>query len=317
MCHINFYYSAIFSKVEVRIKFHSVPGIIPGLADCAPNELVIRVQPDQRIFWKITSKVPGLDFTVETRRMDLLYASNAGTSAMGSEDMQEEDKDRCSPCMDTPRSSNTLGHLFDNKSSGSTTTKNKQQRNRSELPGAYERLILEVLRGDQTNFVHADELIASWRIFTPALHEMAKVCFKYLSQHVLYSSYSIDFLQRGNQTCISDSLLFFILSKIASVKKHRNRIDSVRQVQRLKQLLLLNTALPMVDLQGTVMTLKRGDVPLPGARAPMERVAPRRPTVRRILAVADENLVFLSEAALGLAESSILEMGCGHHKPVT
>ena len=64
MCHINFYYSAIFSKVEVRIKFHSVPGIIPGLADCAPNELVIRVQPDQRIFWKITSKVPGLDFTV-------------------------------------------------------------------------------------------------------------------------------------------------------------------------------------------------------------------------------------------------------------
>ena len=125
MCHINFYYSAIFSKVEVRIKFHSVPGIIPGLADCAPNELVIRVQPDQRIFWKITSKVPGLDFTVETRRMDLLYASNGG-------------------------------------------------RKRSELPGAYERLILEVLRGDQTNFVHADELIASWRIFTPALHEMAK-----------------------------------------------------------------------------------------------------------------------------------------------
>jgi Glucose-6-phosphate dehydrogenase, C-terminal domain len=29
-----------------------------------------------------------------------------------------------------------------------------------------------VLRGDQTNFVHADELIASWRIFTPALHEL-------------------------------------------------------------------------------------------------------------------------------------------------
>ena len=49
----------------------------------------------------------------------------------------------------------------------------------------------------------------------------------------------------------------------------------------------------------------------------MERVAPRHPTVRGILAVADENLVFLSEAALGLAESSILEMGCGHHKPVT
>jgi hypothetical protein len=28
------------------------------------------------------------------------------------------------------------------------------------------------MRGDQTNFVHADELLASWRIFTPALHEL-------------------------------------------------------------------------------------------------------------------------------------------------
>jgi glucose-6-phosphate 1-dehydrogenase len=44
------------------------------MAECAPNELVIRVQPDERIYWKITSKVPGLDFNVETRRMDLLYA---------------------------------------------------------------------------------------------------------------------------------------------------------------------------------------------------------------------------------------------------
>jgi len=42
-----------------------------------------------------------------------------------------------------------------------------------ETPGAYERLILEVLRGDQTNFVHADELLSSWRIFTPVLHELA------------------------------------------------------------------------------------------------------------------------------------------------
>jgi len=55
-------------------RFHKVPGAIPAMAECAPNELVIRVQPDERIYWKITSKVPGLDFNVETRRMDLLYA---------------------------------------------------------------------------------------------------------------------------------------------------------------------------------------------------------------------------------------------------
>ena len=65
----------------MRIKFHIVPGVIAGLSECAPNELVIRVQPDERIFWKITSKVPGLDFSVETRRMDLLYASDGATTS--------------------------------------------------------------------------------------------------------------------------------------------------------------------------------------------------------------------------------------------
>ncbi len=79
------------------------------MAECEPNELVIRVQPDERIYWKITSKVPGLDFNVETRRMDLHYAAS-GTDPLG-------------------------------RSAAPT-----------ELPGAYERLILEVLRGDQTNF---------------------------------------------------------------------------------------------------------------------------------------------------------------------
>ena len=45
---------------------------------------------------------------------------------------------------------------------------------KQDLPGAYERLILEVMRGDQTNFVHLDELVASWRIFTPALKALAE-----------------------------------------------------------------------------------------------------------------------------------------------
>ena len=43
------------------------------------------------------------------------------------------------------------------------------------MPEAYERLMLEVLAADQSNFVSAQELDASWRIFTPALHELAKV----------------------------------------------------------------------------------------------------------------------------------------------
>lgn len=37
------------------------------------------------------------------------------------------------------------------------------------LPDAYETLLLDVLEGDQTLFVHADEVEASWRLFTPLL----------------------------------------------------------------------------------------------------------------------------------------------------
>ncbi len=39
------------------------------------------------------------------------------------------------------------------------------------LPDAYETLILEILTGNQTHFVHANWVEASWRIYTPLLHE--------------------------------------------------------------------------------------------------------------------------------------------------
>ncbi len=41
------------------------------------------------------------------------------------------------------------------------------------LPEAYQTLLLDVLRGDQTLFVHADEVEASWRVYAPllALHD--------------------------------------------------------------------------------------------------------------------------------------------------
>jgi glucose-6-phosphate 1-dehydrogenase len=37
------------------------------------------------------------------------------------------------------------------------------------LPDAYETLLLDILQGDQTLFVHADEVINSWRLYTPLL----------------------------------------------------------------------------------------------------------------------------------------------------
>lgn len=40
------------------------------------------------------------------------------------------------------------------------------------LPDAYERLLLDVIRGDKTLFIRSDELAAAWDVFTPVLHSI-------------------------------------------------------------------------------------------------------------------------------------------------
>lgn len=40
------------------------------------------------------------------------------------------------------------------------------------IPDAYESLLLDIIRGDQSNFVRDDELTEAWRIFTPVLHKI-------------------------------------------------------------------------------------------------------------------------------------------------
>ena len=44
-----------------------------------------------------------------------------------------------------------------------------------DLPEAYETLLGDILQGDQTLFVHADEVIDSWRIYTPILEDRPPV----------------------------------------------------------------------------------------------------------------------------------------------
>jgi glucose-6-phosphate 1-dehydrogenase len=46
-----------------------------------------------------------------------------------------------------------------------------------ELPEAYQTLLLDVVEGDQTLFVHADEVEAAWRLFTPILDNTLAVAF--------------------------------------------------------------------------------------------------------------------------------------------
>ncbi|KAK9827335.1 hypothetical protein WJX81_006694 [Elliptochloris bilobata] len=46
----------------------------------------------------------------------------------------------------------------------------KQRYSATFIPDAYERLLLDALRGDQQHFVRRDELRAAWAAFTPLLH---------------------------------------------------------------------------------------------------------------------------------------------------
>lgn len=46
--------------------------------------------------------------------------------------------------------------------------------NNEHTPDAYTRLILDVLRGRTAGFVRNDELVESWKIFTPLLHKIEK-----------------------------------------------------------------------------------------------------------------------------------------------
>lgn len=47
-----------------------------------------------------------------------------------------------------------------------------------DIPEAYQTLLLDIVEGDQTLFVHADEVEASWRLYTPVL-ERARPVFPY------------------------------------------------------------------------------------------------------------------------------------------
>lgn len=62
-------------KTEIRIQFKTAPGgLFAGtITGAENNELVIRVQPDEAIYLRIVSKVPGLTSRMEEARLNLFY----------------------------------------------------------------------------------------------------------------------------------------------------------------------------------------------------------------------------------------------------
>eukprot|EP00271_Cylindrocystis_brebissonii_P016091 TRINITY_DN39291_c0_g1_i1.p1 TRINITY_DN39291_c0_g1~~TRINITY_DN39291_c0_g1_i1.p1 ORF type:complete len:526 (-),score=130.76 TRINITY_DN39291_c0_g1_i1:704-2281(-) len=109
-------------KAEIRVQFKDVPGdIFGGETKGGRNEFVMRLQPSEAMYMKLTVKKPGLEMAPIVSELDLSY------------------HDRYSGVV---------------------------------IPEAYERLILDTIRGDQQHFVRRDELKAAWEIFTPLLHRI-------------------------------------------------------------------------------------------------------------------------------------------------
>lgn len=59
-------------KAEVRIQYQDIPGdIFEG--NTKRNELVIRVQPGEALYFKMMTKSPGITFDIEETELDLTY----------------------------------------------------------------------------------------------------------------------------------------------------------------------------------------------------------------------------------------------------
>jgi glucose-6-phosphate 1-dehydrogenase len=106
---------------EVSVVFRPVPLCLFGRDDVCqslePNVLTIRIQPDEGMALKITSKKPGDEIDVGSVEMDFSY-------------------------------SETYTH---------------------PIKDAYERLLLDAIKGDATLFARRDEVEFAWRFVTPIL----------------------------------------------------------------------------------------------------------------------------------------------------
>lgn len=65
-------------QAEIRIQFHHAPGKLykkqlGSASEMNSNELVIRIQPDESIYLRINSKIPGLGMRLDQTNLDLQY----------------------------------------------------------------------------------------------------------------------------------------------------------------------------------------------------------------------------------------------------
>lgn len=136
-------------KAEIRIQFKELDSQVPR------NELVIRVQPKEAVYLKLNIKNPGLSIPTPgsgrlSPSMSFDETTMKGTTiSIPTPPMPMAPSD--------PFISSELELTYGNKFTD------------SRIPDAYESLLLDLLHGEQGNFVRRDELDAAWRIFTPLL----------------------------------------------------------------------------------------------------------------------------------------------------
>ena len=114
---------------EIAIQFKHPPlnlfstvecdGDLCDIVEARRNELVLRIQPRESIFFRFSTKRPGMQYHVQPVAMDFDYEDHFA----------------------------------------------------AELPEAYERLLLDVIRGDSTLFTRSDELLAAWEFVDPILQQ--------------------------------------------------------------------------------------------------------------------------------------------------
>eukprot|EP00475_Leptophrys_vorax_P042914 TRINITY_DN8096_c0_g1_i2.p1 TRINITY_DN8096_c0_g1~~TRINITY_DN8096_c0_g1_i2.p1 ORF type:complete len:245 (-),score=19.64 TRINITY_DN8096_c0_g1_i2:605-1339(-) len=60
-------------KAEIRVQFHDVPGDIFGCGRASRDEFVMRLQPSEAMYMKLTVKKPGLEMAATMSELDLSY----------------------------------------------------------------------------------------------------------------------------------------------------------------------------------------------------------------------------------------------------
>jgi glucose-6-phosphate 1-dehydrogenase len=105
--------------ITFKNKPHNIFSYLTPDTEDTPNRLIIRVQPEEGLKLKLTSKAPGPGGM-------RFFPSELNLS---------------------------FGDTFENR-----------------LPDAYERLLMDVVRGNQTLFMRSDEVLAAWDFIDPILY---------------------------------------------------------------------------------------------------------------------------------------------------